>query len=580
MINEIRIYYECYEQARHLILPLINEVLPNTPVKLITLHSKNFHIYAYGNLLQNIFKFKVPDILLSVKIRNVEIPVLLIEFSTAVLTEDHELQRFDGYLGAVAGNCYYIKISPFKESVSAHGGRTDLDISEYFALILQHFEILSFHFEWPLKTSTLLQRDEIFLSCPPPIEDFNKLVKNILSTISKKSDDINSSEDLIKYTDTEIINLDFVKRWKQELEQYKLSPIYTKYNSSRISWQQGHKDFGNHLLFKFNRMGHAMDPERGLIWYLKYRHNKKIVSRIIFPSTSDKIFKKIKLRNDFDYLNAFIRGTGLNKNGFFINFLYSKGYLKNNNLTNNLIDITEFLENYFYILNKPLFAIFANSEAFLIQDKNENTRITLKWSYKIDPFKVSDGLRSSLLKIRDELNEDDVTYIVVHKVLQPNGFKIVNISYPGAQSDYAILPESGTGRTQKREFIDIIATLPEKYIDLTESKGKFNSRDISKDIQKLNKYLSDENYELALRTLVESIEPSSKNLPLIISVAFWSIPGSDLKSIPLNEIDFFVIITPDMKKWKIWRGGNLDIFSKLEGETELEETYIVDKKIT
>lgn len=580
MIDEIRIYYECYEQARHLILPLINEVLPNTPVKLITLHSKNFHIYAYGNLLQNIFKFKVPDILLSVKIRNVEIPVLLIEFSTAVLTEDHELQRFDGYLGAVAGNCYYIKISPFKESVSAHGGRTDLDISEYFALILQHFEILSFHFEWPLKTSTLLQRDEIFLSCPPPIEDFNKLVKNILSTISKKSDDINSSEDLIKYTDTEIINLDFVKRWKHELEQYKLSPIYTKYNSSRISWQQGHKDFGNHLLFKFNRMGHAMDPERGLIWYLKYRHNKKIVSRIIFPSTSDKIFKKIKLRNDFDYLNAFIRGTGLNKNGFFINFLYSKGYLKNNNLTNNLIDITEFLENYFYILNKPLFAIFANSEAFLIQDKNENTRITLKWSYKIDPFKVSDGLRSSLLKIRDELNEDDVTYIVVHKVLQPNGFKIVNISYPGAQSDYAILPESGTGRTQKREFIDIIATLPEKYIDLTESKGKFNSQDISKDIQKLNKYLSDENYELALRTLVESIEPSSKNLPLIISVAFWSIPGSDLKSIPLNEIDFFVIVTPDMKKWKIWRGGNLDIFSKLEGETELEETYIVDKKIT
>lgn len=580
MIDEIRIYYECYEQAKHFILPAINETLPNTPFKLIALHSIGFHRYAYGNLLQNIFKFKVPDILLSVKIRNVEIPILLIEFSTAVLTEDHELQRFDGYLGAVAGNCYYVKISTFKESVSEHGGKTDLNIIEYFALILQHFGILSFHFEWPLKTKTLLQRDEIFLSCPPPIKNFNKLVKNILSTISKKANVINSSKDLIKCTNSEILNLDFVKEWKQALERCKLSPIYTKYNSSRISWQQGHKDFNNHLLFKFNRMGHAMDPERGLIWYHKYRHNKKIVSRIIFPSTGDKIFEKIKLRNNFDYLKAFMIGSGLNKKGYFKKFLISKGYLKNNKLTNNLIDITEFLKNHFFILNKPLFSIFANSEAFLIQDKNENTRITLKWFYKIDPFKVSDGLRSSLLKIRDELNEDDVTYVVVHKVLRPNGFKIVNISYPGAQSDYAILPESGTGRTQKREFMDIIATLPEKYIDLTESKGKFNSRDVSKDIQKLNKYLSDENYELALRTLVESIEPSSKNLPLIISVAFWSIPGSDLKSIPLNELDFFVIITPDMKKWKIWRGGNLDIFSKLEGETELEETYIVDKKIT
>lgn len=580
MIDEIRIYYECYEQARHLILPLINEVLPNTPVKLIALHSSSFHKYTYGNLLQNVFKFKIPDILLSVKIRNVEIPVLLIEFSTAVLTEDHELQRFDGYIGAVAGNCYYIKISPFKESVSEHGGRTDLDIIEYFALILQHFGILSFHFEWPLKTGTLLQRDKIFLSCPPPIKNFNKLVKNILSTISKKVNVINSSKDLIKCTNSEILNLDFVKEWKQELEQYRLSPKYTEYNSSRISWQHDHRDFGDHLLFKFNRMGHAMDPERGMIWFHKYRHNKKIVSRIIFPSRGDDVFEKIKLRNNYDYLKAFMIGTGLDKNGYFTQFLYSNGYLKNKNLINNTIDITEFLEKYFYNLNKPLFAIFANSESFLIQDKQENTRITLKWSYKIEPFKFSDGLRSSLLKIRDELNEDDITYIVAHQVLRPNGFKIVNISYPGAQSDYAILPESGTGREQKREYIDIIATLPDKFIDLTESKGKFNSQGISKDIQKLIKYRSDENYELALRTLVESIEPSSKNLPLIISVAFWSIPGSDLKSIPLNELDFFVIITPDMKKWKIWRGGNLDIFSKLEGETELEETYIVDKKIT
>ncbi|GAI11079.1 unnamed protein product, partial [marine sediment metagenome] len=72
--------------------------------------------------------------------------------------------------------------------------------------------------------------------------------------------------------------------------------------------------------------------------------------------------------------------------------------------------------------------------------------------------------------------------------------------------------------------------------------------------------------------------PESENLPLIISVAFWSTPRADFKSIPINDLDFFVVISRDRKMWKIWRGGNLNIFKLLEGDTKLEETYTVSRK--
>lgn len=67
-------------------------------------------------------------------------------------------------------------------------------------------------------------------------------------------------------------------------------------------------------------MGHAMDPERGMIWYYKCRYNKTIISRIIFPSQGDRFFEKNKLKSDFDYLKAFIDGASLDKGGNFTTF--------------------------------------------------------------------------------------------------------------------------------------------------------------------------------------------------------------------------------------------------------------------
>ncbi len=575
MINEVRIYYESYEQARHYIFPIIRKVFPKVSIKLISIQKDKLYKKSPNSRISNIFRLKVPDILISVLVNRKEFPVFLIEFSEAVTTEDHELQRFDGYLAAVVGRCYYIKISPIKLSVNEHGGNINFNILEPYALILKRFNILSFHFQWPLSSDTLVRRNDKYLSCPPEIEDFNLLITKVLSLINNNSEKIETASDIMSVIDARISKIDFVKNWIKDLKNISLDDIYSKLNSTRIKWCESYGQHKNCILFKFNRMGHEMDPERGMIWYHNLRHGKDIVCRIIFPSKGDKIFKQIDLKDDYDYLRAFMEGTGLNKGGLFVNFLIQKGYLKDNRLTVSIIDITDFINRHIGELNKALFSIFVNSRAFYILDKSENPRIILTWGNIVNIFSSSNNLEPSKLMKRDILTEDDITYIVAHQVLRPNGFKLIAISYPGAQGDRAILPEGGHGRGQKRKYIDIIATLPKKYLDLTESKGAFNKRGVSEDIENLKMYQNVEGYKLALRALVDHVDPNSKELPLIISVAFWSKLNTNFKSVPINELDFFIAISPDKKTWKIWRGGNLDIFSSLEGQVDLEDTYVV-----
>ena len=363
-----------------------------------------------------------------------------------------------------------------------------------------------------------------------------------------------------------------LKEWINKLKQYKLEDIYKKYNSSRIKWLPKEET----ILFKFNRMGHAMDPERGMIWYYRYRHNKPIISRIIFPSTGDKVFKNKKLRDDYDYLKAFELGTGLEKGGKFTDFLKKKNYLKGLRLIQQDLNITEFLDQNFYFLNKQLTAIFYNSNKLLIQDKREINRVILSWENKFDLFNIETNLKVIFTKERDFIKEDDVTYIIAHQVLEKNGFKIISLSYPGAQGDRAILPQPGAGRKQQRKYIDIVACYPEKYLDLMENKGSFHLSEVTLDIEKLNKYRSDNNFKHALDNLVEKVSPKNKGLPILLSVSFWiSNKNTNLKGLPINEINFFVTISPDIKRWKIWTGGDLNVFKYKEGEINLEKTYCV-----
>lgn len=569
MTKEIRIYYESYEQANHYIKPVIKSVFADLNIKLIYL-SKGIG-YIDKSLVSRILKFKNPDIMISYATDDEEIPLFVIEFSEAVTTEDHELQRFDGYLGAVAGGCFYVKISPFKKSQSQHGGNTNFDTFEPYALIYKKFGLPSFHFEWPLETPIFVKRDPEYFSCPPPIEDFNYLIietiKCVLADYEKVKAGGLSRCVLPKLKDKKI------NAWLKKLSEHVFQDNSSSFNSSRLKWLSKEKA----LLFKFNRMGHAMDPERGMIWYYKHRYDKPIISRIIFPSAGDLVFQKNKLKNNYDYLKSFIVGTSLDKEGKFTKYLINKNFLISSKLVSNEIDITGFLSENFEFLNKQLFAIFSNSIKVIIQDTNGNNRIILTWKNDFNILNQKSNVKITKIKERNFIEEDDITYVVSHQVLKKNGFKIISLSYPGAQGDRAILPQAGSGRGQSRKYIDIVACYPDKYLDLTENKGSYRLPEVSKDIEKLNFYKSDINFKQALNNLVEKISPENKGLPILLSVSFW-VPSNqtNLNGLPIEKINFFVTISPDMKKWKIWTGGNLDVFKYKEGNVKLEKTYCIN----
>ena len=121
MTQEIRLYYECLEQGNDYLLPMINEVVPKgTTVKLIKRPKKASQL-SNGSL-SSILSFTTPDALITAVKNDIEYPLALIEFTEAVKTEDHELQRTYGAVATYLSEMYYIKISGHKESEKEFGG--------------------------------------------------------------------------------------------------------------------------------------------------------------------------------------------------------------------------------------------------------------------------------------------------------------------------------------------------------------------------------------------------------------------------------------------------------------------------
>jgi hypothetical protein len=135
------------------------------------------------------------------------------------------------------------------------------------------------------------------------------------------------------------------------------------------------------------------------------------------------------------------------------------------------------LNAHFLELNKALRTIFKYSGSFYIEDNNGNKRVLLKWD-KFNGLKEFNKLsETTLIRKLSSLDEDLITYITIHNILIPNGYKIIAASYPGAQADRVILIEPGTGRKQKRKYIDIISYLPNKKVtSMQANKGEY-SRD-------------------------------------------------------------------------------------------------------
>ncbi|HQO10174.1 MAG TPA: hypothetical protein PLK90_09290 [Clostridiales bacterium] len=577
-MKELRVYFECLEQAAHFIKPLVEKTEAfksgNINLQLIKLIGSH---RVYSKQVAPVVYLKDPDILFTIIEDGNEIPLFQLEISTAVFTEDHELQRFDGIVSSVENNCIYGKLSPLnKKSQSKHGGNTNFDFRISYAAIMQKYGKLSLHFDWPCDEKGNVLVNSEYLSCPERVNSLEYFVDELL----KFSLQYNfSKENWLKYFDKQLMKLKSVREWHDEISKV-IIPDITKQNTTRTEWKPDESRF--HL--KLNRFGHAMDPERGMLAFYG-TISEVVVAKMLFDEKNKSWYKDTPKEDEiteyientslevaYNYLNCFMLGSGLYSNSDFKNIV--KKYSKNNSETIE-IDLTKFLNKHFDNLNKPLRTLFKFAKEFQIIDTEGAIKVKLLWG-KIKPkMDFSKNPPVTPLHERKLFDEDDITYISVHNVLKQNGYKIVGVSYPGAQGDRVVLAEKENGRKQKRRYIDIISYLPESHSSLQENKGKFSKKSLQSEINELSKYKSDTNYIKAINTFFELFDNKAPKL-LKIGVGFWAnakFQVEHIQGLNIDDLDYFIYITNDQKLWKVFNTGDKQLFTKTTGNVELPPIF-------
>lgn len=523
---------------------------------------------------------KEPDCLVTVVADGKEKPLLSIEFSTAVFTADHELQRFDSIAGALRNRCSFLKISPLsKTSPSGHGGDTEFNHLLPYALASRNYGNLAYHFDWPCTADGRVIVDRDYLSCPPDDERLPQLLEGLLRSFDGESG-VRPSE-----LESEIGKMEDFRIWYSRIAQTTL-PRVQELNSERTRWFDHHPHLGvGALELKLNRFGHAMDPERGMLVYYGSM-GVPVVAKMRFSEGNNAWYRQtpkeaeIKryletygLRTARDFVHCFALGSGLSEEPEFLRILND---VDQNKMT-AVINIATFVRSRYLDLNKPLRTIFTFARCLIIEDEDVRPRVSFEWD-GIEPANVGEGQPPvTSIEPRGTLSEDEVAYVAVHNVLRPNGFVVLSVSYPGAQGDRAILPLAGTGRKQPRVYLDIIAYRPSQFSVLQENKPVWNPTRIQAAIDGLTVFKQNSSYSVALQRFFDTYGPEAKELVVRLGVGFWasrSFSIQDLSQVRLEQLDYFIYIDSGMREWQVWYRGD-PLVRDSRGPVNLPETYVI-----
>jgi len=393
---------------------------------------EDFRVYSAS--VSPIFFQKKPDALITLVSNDGESPILFIEFTTAVFTADHELQRYDGVVGALKNRCPYLKIAPLsKVSAYQHGGDVAFDYLFPFALAYKTYGPLVFHLDWPCDSGgkVLVQRE--YLSCPPLDKGFVAIVEFLLTSLGADGRVIPDA--LFKTVDEDVR----FREWFRTLEGTTL-PVANDLDSNRTRWIRHHPIERIDLLeLKINRMGHAMDPERGMLAYFKdlvHLRGGEIVAKLRFvPEKSARYTatsgeRAIRehlasrgLRTPSDFLFCFCLGSGLGGENEFRRLEERIDTSK----SPPELDLSEYVSSRWTGLNKPLRTILTCARALYLEDAASSVRIVLRWR-DLPRIVPPSELLITPIKRMDGIGEDEVTYIAIHNVLRPNGFSILAAS--------------------------------------------------------------------------------------------------------------------------------------------------------
>jgi len=510
-IDEIRIYAEVLEQGIDFKDYFLKAGL-KCPIKNIYAKKGRNSFSDNDNFVTRLRNVKDVDVLISIISGSNEYPFLMVEYSTAVPTDDHKMQRSDVYFWAGLFGVPELKISPDTIGMNQNFGGGDRINDEHEKIIALRHNAILFQVPWhTIDTFDVLETKENCLSCIY----YSKEIFDCISLLLKCFKQASSFDDL------KAIELSTYKRINKDLiNKYQYDNLHNLIvNSSRFNWELD----SQLLITKINRFGHAMDPDRGVLFFtnmlvgfdhaateIQVNRSAEINSRGGYKSLFDSTSREQDLinyvtdlinnhNNTFNDQNAiYIFRTALNIPDDLIPF-HNVG---NHEYQIEDWDLINFLNTYPSITTKSIFLL---TTELRLTDINRNVICKIKWNRMPSNLffagLLTNNYHSTSIRTLtcDDMKEDLITYASVELYKRLN-LSFTAVSYPGAQGDRAIL--TGNGRNVNRTYVDIIAYKKENdsYVVFLEECKDLLSKSQS-DVNKLKTITQNQDYLNGLKAL-------------------------------------------------------------------------------
>lgn len=585
---EFRIYYECLEQAHDYIAPIIKKAANDTAnIKLVRSIKGTQVDRLEDGVIKAIYLLCNPDILITAIKDEIEIPLIFVEFTDSAAAEDHKLQRSAGAVAAYLAKAFYLLVSSDKKSQKKHGG-AKYDPYTSARIFHEEFKYEGFIIaEWDAaKNNALrLQPSHRLFGCPPDIPALQETIRSSVSAIYQNS---------AQWYETAISLLKKTAAFKEhEEKRQKASSLEQllsiwKARRTRTLRYYVQDDWAGAMIYRFS---HAMDPDRGILTFISflltsrlkiygiYSLDRKGLSKVAGDIKALK--QRVSDMLDLDKMPAW----------------FKNGILKQIESATDIsqpIDAQQLWEDNRSLINSKVFktlayltdGIYLGRDGLLltwdrwklIKGKSGSDFIK-HWRKTFGFDKASSP--SPIREVTSGVVEDEVTYAMIHRVLIPNGFRIVAVSYPGSQGGFAVLPEPTKGRSQKREYLDAVALPPQNVTTfdalLNENKGNFSLQAVMKDVAKLNRYVDEDDHREALQRSLVAVGVIKENIEfrkIMVGVGFGYRAG---KTVWQPSTVDFVFVIADRKSWRlgIFSDELSPLIKKLNGETKFPKCFTV-----
>lgn len=539
-IDEIRIYAEVLEQGIDF-KEYLRQAGYTGKVKNIYTRKSREGITDKDSLTDRIRKCKDVDVLITSVSENREFPLLMIEYSTAVPTDDHKMQRSDVYYWSSVFRVPMMKIYPSDKGMDQAFGGGDKFNDEIESVLAYRMGALFYPIQWKrINGLDTLETKKNALSCIYYEEKITKIIEEIITSFTSKTSFDDYYQQLIS---------SYLTKNKLMIEKYKdnnLKSIIV--DSTRFKWE------GLKLISKINRFGHAMDPDRGILYFtnmlvgasnciteIQINRPSNFEARggykSLFDATprEDALVRYVKeiirtknnVFDDKDALYIFSHALNIESFDLFVKVDDHKYKIQDNKLKS-------FFENCSSMTAKCIFFL---STKLILTDKNRATICQIEWNEA--PIKqyllTLNTTNNTPINIREltinDAKEDIITFASV-ELYNKIKCDLLAVSYPGAQGDRCIL--TGDGRNVLRDYIDIIAyKVDDTKVTVFLEECKDNISKSPSDVIKLKEIVSSKEKMEGLTKLVKKTSGISRVDDTKISV------GAKLvNNVPKLDVDY------------------------------------------